>query len=167
MIGKKAASRNFVRVAILACLRIAWTASRSASCSQRETRRSCQLWTERFRAQLRQASEGHQPRARSFLAGRTPQKAFAPSARWRLRLRLCWSVSERTVTRPMHHFKAGAATLVRQVFQAVRPLVPDDLVRGQYAGYRKEPDVAPNSDVETFCALRLFIDSWRWEGVPW
>jgi len=40
-------------------------------------------------------------------------------------------------------------------------------VRGQYAGYRKEPGVAKNSDVETFCALRLFIDSWRWEGVPW
>jgi glucose-6-phosphate 1-dehydrogenase len=46
-------------------------------------------------------------------------------------------------------------------------LQPDDLVRGQYAGYRKEPDVAKNSDVETFCAARLFIDSWRWEGVPW
>ena len=54
-----------------------------------------------------------------------------------------------------------------KVFQAMRPLKPDDLVRGQYAGYRKEPDVAKNSDVETFCALRLFIDSWRWEGVPW
>ncbi|MGO8732812.1 MAG: glucose-6-phosphate dehydrogenase, partial [Terriglobia bacterium] len=54
-----------------------------------------------------------------------------------------------------------------KVFQAMRPLEPDDLVRGQYAGYRKEPDVAKNSDVETFCALRLFIDSWRWEGVPW
>ena len=54
-----------------------------------------------------------------------------------------------------------------KVFQAMRPLTPDDLVRGQYAGYRKEPDVAANSDVETFCALRLFIDSWRWEGVPW
>ena len=54
-----------------------------------------------------------------------------------------------------------------KVFQAMRPLTPDDLVRGQYAGYRKEPDVAENSDVETFCALRLFIDSWRWEGVPW
>ena len=54
-----------------------------------------------------------------------------------------------------------------KVFQAMRPLTPDDLVRGQYAGYRKEPDVAKNSDVETFCALRLFIDSWRWEGVPW
>jgi len=54
-----------------------------------------------------------------------------------------------------------------RVLQAMRPLKSDDLVRGQYAGYRKEPDVAKKSDVETFCALRLFIDSWRWEGVPW
>jgi glucose-6-phosphate 1-dehydrogenase len=54
-----------------------------------------------------------------------------------------------------------------KVFQAMRPLRPDDLVRGQYAGYRKEPNVAQRSDVETFCALRLFIDSWRWQGVPW
>jgi glucose-6-phosphate 1-dehydrogenase len=54
-----------------------------------------------------------------------------------------------------------------KVFQAMRPLKSADLVRGQYAGYRKEPGVAKNSDVETFCALRLFIDSWRWEGVPW
>jgi glucose-6-phosphate 1-dehydrogenase len=53
------------------------------------------------------------------------------------------------------------------VFQAMRPLAPEDLVRGQYAGYRREPGVARNSDVETFCALRLFIDSWRWAGVPW
>jgi len=54
-----------------------------------------------------------------------------------------------------------------KVFQAMRAVKPDDLVRGQYAGYRNEPDVAKNSDVETFCALRLFIDSWRWGGVPW
>ena len=54
-----------------------------------------------------------------------------------------------------------------KVFQAMRPLKPDDIVRGQYAGYRKEPHVAKDSDVETFCALRLFIDSWRWAGVPW
>ena len=53
------------------------------------------------------------------------------------------------------------------VFRAMRPLKPNDLVRGQYAGYRKEAGVAKNSDVETFCALRLLIDSWRWEGVPW
>jgi glucose-6-phosphate 1-dehydrogenase len=54
-----------------------------------------------------------------------------------------------------------------KVFEAMRPLKRDDLVRGQYAGYRKERGVAKNSDVETFCALRLFIDSWRWAGVPW
>ena len=53
------------------------------------------------------------------------------------------------------------------VLQAIRPLTLEDLVRGQYAGYRKEPGVAKGSDVETFCAVRLFIDSWRWEGVPW
>jgi glucose-6-phosphate 1-dehydrogenase len=54
-----------------------------------------------------------------------------------------------------------------KVFQAMRPLKADDVVRGQYEGYRKEAHVAKDSDVETFCALRLFIDSWRWGGVPW
>ena len=53
------------------------------------------------------------------------------------------------------------------VFKAMRPLVPADIVRGQFAGYRDEPGVARDSDVETFCAVRLFIDSWRWAGVPW
>jgi glucose-6-phosphate 1-dehydrogenase len=53
------------------------------------------------------------------------------------------------------------------VFKAMRPLKPGDMVRGQYAGYRQEKDVARNSDVETYCALRLCIDSWRWNGVPW
>jgi glucose-6-phosphate 1-dehydrogenase len=54
-----------------------------------------------------------------------------------------------------------------KVFQAMRPIEPGDAVRGQYVGYRDEPDVAKDSDVETYCALRLFIDSWRWQGVPW
>jgi glucose-6-phosphate 1-dehydrogenase len=54
-----------------------------------------------------------------------------------------------------------------KVFEAMRPLAPADVVRGQYAGYRDEAGVAKDSDVETFCALRLFIDSWRWQGVPW
>jgi glucose-6-phosphate 1-dehydrogenase len=53
------------------------------------------------------------------------------------------------------------------VFHAMRKLTADDLVRGQYDGYRAEKDVAADSDVETFCALRLYIDSWRWAGVPW
>jgi len=54
-----------------------------------------------------------------------------------------------------------------KVFQAMRPIQPNDLVRGQFIGYQDEPGVAKNSDTETFCALRLFIDSWRWSGVPW
>ena len=49
-----------------------------------------------------------------------------------------------------------------KVFRAIRPLHPEDLVRGQFEGYRKEAGVAPNSTVETFAAVRLHIDSWRW-----
>ncbi|HEX4310375.1 MAG TPA: glucose-6-phosphate dehydrogenase [Acidobacteriaceae bacterium] len=64
------------------------------------------------------------------------------------------------------HFHAVHEEKAR-IFKAMRPLAPDDMVRGQYDGYRKEPDVARNSDVETYCAVRLMIDSWRWEGVPW
>ncbi len=54
-----------------------------------------------------------------------------------------------------------------KVFEAMRPLRAGDMVRGQYSGYRKAPRVARDSDVETYCAVRLFIDSWRWHGVPW
>ncbi|MBC7545586.1 MAG: glucose-6-phosphate dehydrogenase [Candidatus Sericytochromatia bacterium] len=54
----------------------------------------------------------------------------------------------------------------RKVFRAIKALDPASVVRGQYGGYRKEPGVAPESDVETFVALRLEIDSWRWAGVP-
>ena len=68
---------------------------------------------------------------------------------------------------PAYQGFGAVQTEKAKVFQAMRPLRSADLVRGQYAGYRKEPDVAKDSDVETFCALRLFIDSWRWEGVPW
>ncbi len=53
------------------------------------------------------------------------------------------------------------------VLRAMLPIKPADLVRGQYIGYRDETGVAKDSNVETFCALRLFIDSWRWAGVPW
>jgi glucose-6-phosphate 1-dehydrogenase len=53
-----------------------------------------------------------------------------------------------------------------KVLQAIRPLTPDDVVRGQFKGYRDEPGVAKDSRVETFAAVRLFIDSWRWGGVP-
>ena len=53
------------------------------------------------------------------------------------------------------------------VFAAMRPLGAEDILRGQYEGYRNEPQVASDSDVETFCALRVHVDSWRWGGVPW
>jgi glucose-6-phosphate 1-dehydrogenase len=53
-----------------------------------------------------------------------------------------------------------------KVLDSIRPLVPDDLVRGQYRGYRDTKGVAADSSVETFAALRLHVDSWRWAGVP-
>jgi glucose-6-phosphate 1-dehydrogenase len=54
-----------------------------------------------------------------------------------------------------------------RLWRQVRPIDPDRLVRGQYRGYNDEPGVAGGSDVETFVALQLEIDSWRWAGVPW
>lgn len=68
---------------------------------------------------------------------------------------------------PAYQDYAAVRAEKAKVFQALRPVRSDDLVRGQYKGYRQEPHVDPQSDVETFCALRLFIDSWRWSGVPW
>jgi glucose-6-phosphate 1-dehydrogenase len=53
-----------------------------------------------------------------------------------------------------------------KVLRNVRPLRQDGLVRGQYRGYRDEDDVAADSKVATYAALRLHVDSWRWEGVP-
>ena len=59
-------------------------------------------------------------------------------------------------------FRSAKAQLLR----AARPLDPTEVVRGQYRGYRDEPGVAQDSTVETFAALRLEIDTWRWAGVP-
>ena len=53
-----------------------------------------------------------------------------------------------------------------ELLRAVRPLTPDAIVRGQYEGYRSVPGVAPDSVIETFVAVKLEIDSWRWAGVP-
>src|SRR5436309_5533688 len=53
-----------------------------------------------------------------------------------------------------------------KVLKAISSFSADDIVRGQFRGYRSEKDVAPDSTVETFVALRLQIDSWRWQGVP-
>ena len=53
-----------------------------------------------------------------------------------------------------------------RILKSVRPLDPSDVVRGQYQGYRQEDGVAPDSQVETFAAVKLSIDSWRWADVP-
>ena len=53
-----------------------------------------------------------------------------------------------------------------RIFRAMRPLDPKELVRGQFRGYREEKGVAKDSQVETFAALRLHIDTWRWANVP-
>jgi glucose-6-phosphate 1-dehydrogenase len=53
-----------------------------------------------------------------------------------------------------------------KVLKAIPPIELDNLVRGQFRGYRQEKGVAPGSDVETFAALRLEVNSWRWKGVP-
>ncbi|MBN9690622.1 MAG: glucose-6-phosphate dehydrogenase [Verrucomicrobia bacterium] len=53
-----------------------------------------------------------------------------------------------------------------KVLKAIPPLTVRDVVRGQFQGYLDEPGVAPDSTVETFAALKLELDSWRWKGVP-
>ncbi|MCW2806200.1 MAG: glucose-6-phosphate 1-dehydrogenase [Marmoricola sp.] len=53
-----------------------------------------------------------------------------------------------------------------KVFRSMLPIEPSDVVRGQYIGYRDIPGVAPDSETETFIALKCFVDNWRWAGVP-
>ena len=53
-----------------------------------------------------------------------------------------------------------------RILKAIPPLDPANVVRGQYRGYRQEQGVAPDSQVETFAAVKLYIESWRWAGVP-
>jgi glucose-6-phosphate 1-dehydrogenase len=53
-----------------------------------------------------------------------------------------------------------------KVLKGIRPLQPWDVIRGQFRGYRDEPGVDPNSQTETFVALKIEINSWRWKGVP-
>ncbi|WP_036554938.1 glucose-6-phosphate dehydrogenase [Nocardioides insulae] len=54
----------------------------------------------------------------------------------------------------------------KKVFRSIRPLDPRDVVRGQYAGYRGKEEVSDDSETETFVALKVTIDNWRWAGVP-
>jgi glucose-6-phosphate 1-dehydrogenase len=53
-----------------------------------------------------------------------------------------------------------------KVFRSLKPIMPTDVVRGQYIGYRAEDGINKESDTETFIALRCYIDNWRWAGVP-
>ncbi len=53
-----------------------------------------------------------------------------------------------------------------KVLKAIPPIKAEDVIRGQFKGYRSEPGVAPDSSTETFAALKLEVDSWRWRGVP-
>ena len=53
-----------------------------------------------------------------------------------------------------------------KVLRNVRPLSTNDMIRGQFRGYRDEPGVSPTSYMATYAAMRLYIDSWRWDGVP-
>ena len=53
-----------------------------------------------------------------------------------------------------------------KVLKGIQPVQPQDVIRGQFDGYRSEPGVKPHSTVETYVALRLFINSWRWKDVP-
>lgn len=67
---------------------------------------------------------------------------------------------------PTGHTPAAMQAEKLRLFRAMRPLGPQDVVRGQFKGYRDEPGVAKDSQVETFAALRLHIDTWRWADVP-
>jgi glucose-6-phosphate 1-dehydrogenase len=68
---------------------------------------------------------------------------------------------------PPTSFEPKSLGLEREkVFDSMPPLLPENVVRGQYVGYRDEEGVAPDSDTETFVAIKAFVDNWRWEGVP-
>jgi glucose-6-phosphate 1-dehydrogenase len=71
-----------------------------------------------------------------------------------------------TMEPPTPHDADGVRNEQVDVLKAMRPLTPVDVVRGQYVGYRDVDGVASNSTVETFAAVRVRIDDWRWAGVP-
>jgi glucose-6-phosphate 1-dehydrogenase len=67
---------------------------------------------------------------------------------------------------PVHSDSESIRDEKVKVLKAIPPLVPANVVRGQFRGYHDEKGVAPDSQIETFAALQLEIDSWRWRGVP-
>jgi glucose-6-phosphate 1-dehydrogenase len=67
---------------------------------------------------------------------------------------------------PVGHDPEAIRDAKSQAFRAMRPIDPAEVIRGQFEGYRREAGVAPDSNVETYAAIRLHVDSWRWAGVP-
>jgi glucose-6-phosphate 1-dehydrogenase len=67
---------------------------------------------------------------------------------------------------PVGHNVGAIRNEKTRVLRAIEPVRPEQIVRGQYRGYRDEPGVARHSNVETFAAIRLNVDTWRWAGVP-
>jgi glucose-6-phosphate 1-dehydrogenase len=79
---------------------------------------------------------------------------------------LCHVLSNLTMEPPVRTDSESVRDERVKVLKAMTPLEPRNLVRGQFQGYRQEPGVAADSKIETFAALKLEIDSWRWRGVP-
>jgi glucose-6-phosphate 1-dehydrogenase len=71
-----------------------------------------------------------------------------------------------TMDAPAGGVPDGVRSEKTRVLEAMMPLDPASVVRGQYRGYRQVPGVPPGSTVETFAAIRLHLDTWRWAGVP-
>jgi glucose-6-phosphate 1-dehydrogenase len=71
-----------------------------------------------------------------------------------------------TMEAPIGHDPDALRDERQRAFRAMRPLSTADVVRGQFRGYHSEKGIAPDSRVETFAAVKLHIDSWRWAGVP-
>jgi glucose-6-phosphate 1-dehydrogenase len=67
---------------------------------------------------------------------------------------------------PSGNYHEAARDEKARIFKAMRPLDPADVVLGQYRGYLQEDGVSPKSQVETFAAIKLYLDTWRWAGVP-
>jgi glucose-6-phosphate 1-dehydrogenase len=80
---------------------------------------------------------------------------------------LLQTVSLLAMEPPVGHDVEQLRDAKEKVFSAMETLKPADLVRGQFDGYRDEDGVAADSDVETYAAVRVHVDSWRWGGVPW
>ena len=95
----------------------------------------------------------------------------AGMCRWRLRHKLDDMAGKDIETSAMNILKAkGIRDEKTKIFRELRPMAGraarHNVVLGQYAGYRDEPNVAPDSRTPTYAALKVFVDNWRWQGVP-